>query len=44
MSDIIEDFYNYLKKRNNELQEQIDSNKELMEFIEEGGYIEWKQQ
>lgn len=44
MSDIVWEFYNYLKKRNNELQEQIDSNKELMEFIEEGGYIEWKQQ
>ena len=36
--------HKYLKKRNEKLQEEIDSNNDLIEFMEAGGYVEWNHQ
>lgn len=37
-------FYDFLKQENKRLQEKIDSNNDLIEFMEAGGYVEWNHQ
>ena len=41
---MMEEFCNFLKQDNKRLQEKIDSNNELIEFMEAGGYVEWNHQ
>ena len=41
---MMEEFCIFLKQENKRLQEKIDSNNELIEFMEAGGYVEWNHQ
>lgn len=41
---MMEESCNFLKQENKRLQEKIDSNNELIEFMEAGGYVEWNHQ